>query len=202
MRVRWTTDAADDLERICDYVAETSPDSARRVARTIVEGIASLHTFPNRGRLAGSKALASSCSRLYPSSLSTKCTMKCWCCESCTALNGGRQRETRGASFRPQRDQWIHARCSASWGSIGACCARIILAPLVSPPSSSSRGSSVGNIQALRAPLGALLAHRLQPEGGRADEGRRLSGTTISRGDRSNRAVCDDPQASSTRSTW
>ena len=32
MRVRWTTDAADDLERICDYIAETSPDSARRMA--------------------------------------------------------------------------------------------------------------------------------------------------------------------------
>lgn len=51
MRVRWTTDAADDLERICDYIAETSPDSAHRVAATIVEGIASLRTFPNRGRL-------------------------------------------------------------------------------------------------------------------------------------------------------
>jgi toxin ParE1/3/4 len=50
MRVRWTTDAADDLERICDYVAGTSPDSARSVARTIVDGVASLHTFPNRGR--------------------------------------------------------------------------------------------------------------------------------------------------------
>jgi len=50
MRVRWTTDAADDLERICDHIAETSSDSARRVARTIVEGVESLHTFPNRGR--------------------------------------------------------------------------------------------------------------------------------------------------------
>jgi addiction module RelE/StbE family toxin len=50
MRVRWTADAADDLERIYDYIAETSPDSARRTARTIVEGVASLHSFPNRGR--------------------------------------------------------------------------------------------------------------------------------------------------------
>jgi plasmid stabilization system protein ParE len=32
MRVRWTTDAADDLERICDYIAETSPDTARHAA--------------------------------------------------------------------------------------------------------------------------------------------------------------------------
>ena len=50
MRVRWTTDAAGDLERICDYIAETNAESARRIAKTIVEGIASLHTFPNRGR--------------------------------------------------------------------------------------------------------------------------------------------------------
>jgi len=50
MRVRWTTDAADDLERICDYIAETSPISARRVAQAVVEGVGSLDTFPHRGR--------------------------------------------------------------------------------------------------------------------------------------------------------
>ena len=47
---REATDAADDLERICDYIAETSPDSAQRIAKAIVEGIASLPAFPNRGR--------------------------------------------------------------------------------------------------------------------------------------------------------
>jgi plasmid stabilization system protein ParE len=51
IRVRWTTNAADELERICDYIAETSPDSAHRVARTVIEGVASLDTFPNCGRL-------------------------------------------------------------------------------------------------------------------------------------------------------
>ena len=50
MRVRWTTDAAEDLERICDYIAKTNPDSARRIAKAIVDGIASLRDFPNRGR--------------------------------------------------------------------------------------------------------------------------------------------------------
>ena len=50
MRVRWTTDAADDLERICDYNAETSPISARRVAQAAVEGVGSLDTFPHRER--------------------------------------------------------------------------------------------------------------------------------------------------------
>ena len=34
MRVRWTADAADDLERIGDYIAEDRPDSARRVAQS------------------------------------------------------------------------------------------------------------------------------------------------------------------------
>jgi toxin ParE1/3/4 len=51
MRVRWTTDAADDLERICDYVADTNPEAARRIARSIVEEIVSLRAFPNRGRV-------------------------------------------------------------------------------------------------------------------------------------------------------
>ena len=49
MRVRWTTDAADDLERICDYIAEDRPDSARRVAQSVIERIVTLETFPNLG---------------------------------------------------------------------------------------------------------------------------------------------------------
>jgi toxin ParE1/3/4 len=50
MRVRWTTEAADDLERICDYIAESRPDSARRVAQSVVERIGTLETFPHLGR--------------------------------------------------------------------------------------------------------------------------------------------------------
>ena len=50
MRARWTTDAADDLERICDY-AEDHPDSARRVAQSVIERIGTLETFPNLGRV-------------------------------------------------------------------------------------------------------------------------------------------------------
>jgi len=51
MRVRWTAEAADDLERICDYVANTNPDAARRTARTIIDGVAGLRNLPNRGRI-------------------------------------------------------------------------------------------------------------------------------------------------------
>jgi toxin ParE1/3/4 len=50
MRVRWTTDAADDLERICDYIAESHPESAQRVAQSVVERIGTLETFPQLGR--------------------------------------------------------------------------------------------------------------------------------------------------------
>jgi len=46
MRVRWTTDAANDLERICDYIAESRPESARRVAQSVVERISELQNVP------------------------------------------------------------------------------------------------------------------------------------------------------------
>jgi plasmid stabilization system protein ParE len=49
MRVRWTMDAADDLERICDNIAESRPASARRVAQAIVKGVSALRTLPKRG---------------------------------------------------------------------------------------------------------------------------------------------------------
>lgn len=51
MRVRWTTDAAADLERIGDYIAEDRPESARRVAQSVIERIRTLETFPSLGRV-------------------------------------------------------------------------------------------------------------------------------------------------------
>ena len=50
MRVRWTTDAADDLERIFGYVAESRPESARRVAQSVIERLGTLERFPHLGR--------------------------------------------------------------------------------------------------------------------------------------------------------
>ena len=61
MRVRWTTDAADDLEHICDHVAQSSTQSARRIAKSVVERISTLKTFPHLGRpgrLSGTRELA------------------------------------------------------------------------------------------------------------------------------------------------
>jgi plasmid stabilization system protein ParE len=40
----------DDLERICDYIAESRPESAQQVAQSVVERIGTLETFPHLGR--------------------------------------------------------------------------------------------------------------------------------------------------------
>ena len=61
MRVRWTTAAADDLERICDDVARERPEAARRLAFDVLRAIEGLRTFPNRGRPDASKILVNSC---------------------------------------------------------------------------------------------------------------------------------------------
>jgi addiction module RelE/StbE family toxin len=50
-RVRWTTNAADDLSRIVSYIRRDNPEAARRVARTIFNRVAELRRFPNRGRI-------------------------------------------------------------------------------------------------------------------------------------------------------
>ncbi len=47
MRVRWTPEAAEDLEHICDYILrQRQPDFALSVARTIYEGVAGLARHP------------------------------------------------------------------------------------------------------------------------------------------------------------
>ncbi len=50
MVIRWSAPAAEDLERICERIERDNPETARRVARTIYEGCASLSNFPNLGR--------------------------------------------------------------------------------------------------------------------------------------------------------
>jgi addiction module RelE/StbE family toxin len=51
MLVRWTAPAAADLASIVEYIRKDNPVAARRVAETIYEGVASLRTFPFRGRI-------------------------------------------------------------------------------------------------------------------------------------------------------
>jgi len=50
MELRWSMPAAEDLERICDWIARDNPDAARRVAKTIYAGCARLKDFPYLGR--------------------------------------------------------------------------------------------------------------------------------------------------------
>lgn len=51
MKVVWTEGAADDLEKIAEYIHKESPDAAQRVARAIYDRIMSLQSMPHRGRL-------------------------------------------------------------------------------------------------------------------------------------------------------
>ena len=51
MQLRWTEEAADDLERIADYLLTHAPDRAPELVRTVYDAPSALLTFPNRGRL-------------------------------------------------------------------------------------------------------------------------------------------------------
>jgi toxin ParE1/3/4 len=50
MQVRWTKEAANDLERIADYLLEHAPDQAQDLIDRVYNAPTTLLTFPNRGR--------------------------------------------------------------------------------------------------------------------------------------------------------
>jgi toxin ParE1/3/4 len=50
MRVRWSPEAADDLEHIVEYIRRENPSAGQRVAQTIYELVGALETLPYRGR--------------------------------------------------------------------------------------------------------------------------------------------------------
>jgi toxin ParE1/3/4 len=50
MQLRWTEEAANDLERIADYLLGHTPERASELIRFIYNAPTSLLTFPNRGR--------------------------------------------------------------------------------------------------------------------------------------------------------
>jgi toxin ParE1/3/4 len=54
MRLRWTAEAAADLEKITNYLFERTPENAERIVRSIYNTASKLTTFPLRGR-AGKK---------------------------------------------------------------------------------------------------------------------------------------------------
>jgi toxin ParE1/3/4 len=51
MEIRWSPEAADDLERIVDRIEQENPAAAQRVAEIIYERCGALAEFPNRGRM-------------------------------------------------------------------------------------------------------------------------------------------------------
>lgn len=51
MQLRWSEEAADDLERITNHLFEQTPPHAPEVVRTIYQAPATLLQFPHRGRL-------------------------------------------------------------------------------------------------------------------------------------------------------
>lgn len=50
MEVRWSAEAADDLEKIVNYIRQENPIAAQRVGRDIYEAAGSLSSLPHRGR--------------------------------------------------------------------------------------------------------------------------------------------------------
>ena len=50
MQLRWTEEAASDLERIGDYLCLHATERAPELQRVIYEAPATLLAFPNRGR--------------------------------------------------------------------------------------------------------------------------------------------------------
>lgn len=55
MQLRWTEEAANDLERIADYLLIHAPGRAADLVRAVYDAPSTLLRFPNRGR-AGKKA--------------------------------------------------------------------------------------------------------------------------------------------------
>ena len=49
-RIRWTTEAADQLEGIVKHILTDNPEAARKIARAILGRIADLKHFPRLGR--------------------------------------------------------------------------------------------------------------------------------------------------------
>lgn len=50
MKIRWSPEAAADFAVLVEYIRNQNPSAADRVAHSIYDGIASLTSFPNRGR--------------------------------------------------------------------------------------------------------------------------------------------------------
>ena len=48
--IRWTAEASDQFESAVRYIEQDDPDTARKLAQTIIDRIEQLTTFPGVGR--------------------------------------------------------------------------------------------------------------------------------------------------------
>jgi len=51
IEIRWSPEAAEDLEHIVNRIRRDNPEAARQVAEIIFNRCTSLENFPNRGRM-------------------------------------------------------------------------------------------------------------------------------------------------------
>ena len=51
MEIRWSPEAAQDLERIFKGIQQDNPTAAREVVKTLYDGCSALKVFPSRGRV-------------------------------------------------------------------------------------------------------------------------------------------------------
>ena len=56
LKVRWTTQAADDLEAVFEFIAKDKPSAARRIARKVRDCSRLLARYPRLGRVGNEPA--------------------------------------------------------------------------------------------------------------------------------------------------
>jgi toxin ParE1/3/4 len=49
-RIRWSTDAINQLEAIVNHIQQDNPEAARKTAQAILDRISKLESFPGLGR--------------------------------------------------------------------------------------------------------------------------------------------------------
>ena len=104
MQLRWSVEAASDLERITNYLFEETPQRAPELVRGIYKAPSALLTFPIAGVLAKSKTRGSLFShrRLTSWSIESPVMLSTFSA-FCTAHRNGRRArppETRGSRQR------------------------------------------------------------------------------------------------------
>jgi toxin ParE1/3/4 len=51
MKILWSPEAAADFAEIIEFIHKQNPSASHRVAHNIYDGVVSLESFPNRGRI-------------------------------------------------------------------------------------------------------------------------------------------------------